>query len=273
MSLRIYAKLIGSKTIVERFSPKNLEPSDVVVIAVKDNYDPRDLLADEKYPSWFPVDVRTVGFYRDLPLIRNVCTTLQGFQGNVVVVTNPLDIFTTLVKYWLPKATVVGLGVSLDAARLYYKLAEHGISLGSWHSCPLAGEHGKRMVVLESLWKKPPAKLGLDKDALAKVLAESLETGPKIVAGLGYTLDDCVVAFTEDIRWICGITGARRFLFASYGDSKSATGQPLFMAKGHIMPFTKLTAQESGAILSAKNNNAEVIKKIMKHEAFMEYIH
>jgi hypothetical protein len=45
------------------------------------------------------------------------------------------------------------------------------------------------------------------------------------------------------------------------------------MAKGHIMPFTKLTAQESGAILSAKNNNAEVIKKIMKHEAFMEYIH
>ncbi len=275
MSLQVYGTLVGSRTTVGILNPAELSADDVVVIALKDNYDPRDLLSDEKYPGWFTVDVRTVGFRRDLPLVRNVCSMLRNFDGIVLVVTNPLDIFTNLVKHWLPKATVLGLGVSLDAARLYTTLIGHQVQVMSWHDCPLGGEHGKHSVVIESLWKRNPQALGIKGKQLSRLLSQALQVGPRIVAGLGYTLHDCVLVFVDDIRWICEQGATRKWLHASFASSEGATGRPLCFDNStcRILPFLGLATVEADLISKAGRRNARLVSRILGHPLFKEWCH
>jgi L-lactate dehydrogenase len=77
---------------------------------------------------------------------------LAGFDGVVVVVTNPVDVLVRVMAEasGLPPSRVIGTGTMLDTARLRQRLGERlDVSPGSIHA-QVVGEHGDSEVVLWS---------------------------------------------------------------------------------------------------------------------------
>jgi hypothetical protein len=269
LSLRIIAKLTNRQTSIDVLKKKDLAHADIIVIAVKDEYDPRDLLADEKYPAWFPKDVRTIGLRRDLPLVRNVCNLLSGYSGQVLVLTNPVDVVATFVKEWLPEADVLGLGVSLDAARLCYSLRELGVPVHSWRECPVAGEHGRDLIVLKSLWEEN-LRNSIDSAIIDRALQNSAKIGPDIVKGLGYTLHDCILVFFQDIQWLSEPHAGSDLMFGSLGNTEGSIGRPLVRSgdSGRLQAFEILADTEKTAIDQAREKVAELVVRIRQASEF-----
>ncbi len=93
-----------------------------------------------------PGETRTDLLQKNSDIIKSVVTEVMasGFQGVFLVVTNPVDTLTYLVKEisGLPAEQVIGSGTILDSARLRYKVAQTlDIHPKSVHAYQI-GEHG-----------------------------------------------------------------------------------------------------------------------------------
>jgi len=85
-------------------------------------------------------------------LVRNIAATLRGYQGLVVVVTNPVDVLTFefAKASGLPVERVLGTGTMLDTARLRHVVGRTlDIDAHSVHA-HVVGEHGDSEVALWS---------------------------------------------------------------------------------------------------------------------------
>jgi L-lactate dehydrogenase len=85
-------------------------------------------------------------------VVADIGRRLAGFDGIVVMVTNPVDVLVRVMTEasGLPPARVLGTGTMLDTARLRQMLGERlGIAPGSIHA-QVVGEHGDSEVVLWS---------------------------------------------------------------------------------------------------------------------------
>ncbi|HVE78938.1 MAG TPA: L-lactate dehydrogenase [Gemmatimonadaceae bacterium] len=83
---------------------------------------------------------------------RDIGRRLRGYEGLVVVVTNPVDVLTYVVteSSGLPPERVVGTGTMLDTARLRHVIGEElALDPRSIHA-QVVGEHGDSEVVLWS---------------------------------------------------------------------------------------------------------------------------
>lgn len=86
-------------------------------------------------------------------IVRSIGAHLHGFDGVVVVLTNPVDVLTQVMAdaSGLPPARVVGTGTMLDTARLRQLIGrELAIAPHSVHA-HVVGEHGDSEVVLWSV--------------------------------------------------------------------------------------------------------------------------
>ena len=276
LSLQIYGSIVQSGTQIDQLHWKSVDDCDLVVLVVKDDYDPRDLLQNESFPDWFPVDVRTVGFRRDAPLVRDVCSMLRNYTGTVVVLTNPLDVMTTFVHQWLPSAQVVGLGVSLDAARLAYMLSKSNVPISGRDECPVGGEHGKNIVLLKSLWNGKVAQNKPSQAILRKALKNAAGLGPKIVQGLGYALHDCAAIFSQDITTLLHLQrpSSSKFLCLSIGDSEAAIGRPVICLRNaqRFSIYSDILDEELKAITAAKNGIAQLVDQIRRSKRFHDMV-
>ena len=75
-----------------------------------------------------------------------------GFAGNILVVSNPVDVLTRVAQMHagLPEGRVFGSGTVLDTARLRYQLGEHlDVDNRSVHAF-IVGEHGDSEIALWS---------------------------------------------------------------------------------------------------------------------------
>jgi L-lactate dehydrogenase len=84
--------------------------------------------------------------------VRELGRTLRGYAGLVIVVTNPVDVLTSVMTQssGLPPERVIGTGTMLDTARLRYMLGEHlRLDPRSVHA-QVVGEHGDSEVILWS---------------------------------------------------------------------------------------------------------------------------
>ncbi|HUP45812.1 MAG TPA: L-lactate dehydrogenase [Thermoanaerobaculia bacterium] len=84
--------------------------------------------------------------------VRSIGQTFAGYEGLLVVVTNPVDVLTHVIREasGLPAARVIGTGTMLDTARLRQRLGEElRIDPRSVHA-QVVGEHGDSEVVLWS---------------------------------------------------------------------------------------------------------------------------
>ena len=85
-------------------------------------------------------------------ILRDLGTKLRGYEGLVVVVTNPVDVLTHVLteSSGLPPERVMGTGTMFDTARLRQALGEElRVDPHSVHA-QVVGEHGDSEVVLWS---------------------------------------------------------------------------------------------------------------------------
>ncbi|HJJ51324.1 MAG TPA: lactate dehydrogenase [Methanocorpusculum sp.] len=87
-------------------------------------------------------------FDRNLPIAKEAAELLKGFSGKLIVVTNPMDVFTWyFAKHTdLDEGQVVGFGGLLDSRRFNVALKSMGIEAKS----VVLGEHGEHQVPLFS---------------------------------------------------------------------------------------------------------------------------
>ncbi|MCC7054411.1 MAG: hypothetical protein IT355_14175 [Gemmatimonadaceae bacterium] len=85
-------------------------------------------------------------------IVREIGAALRGYEGLIVMVTNPVDVLTYVMRgsSGLPPERVIGTGTMLDTARLRQAISEEiGVDPRSVHA-QVVGEHGDSEVVLWS---------------------------------------------------------------------------------------------------------------------------
>lgn len=115
----------------------------------------------------------------------------SGFNGIVVVISNPVDVITSLVQYHtqFPKNRVIGTGTLLDTARMKRAVAAHfNIDPRSVYGYNL-GEHGNSQFTAWSQVrvKGQPIEKCVDKPLLETIAYEALSGGHTVFHGKKYT--------------------------------------------------------------------------------------
>jgi len=96
-------------------------------------------------------DVRMGGAAANAPLIRRIGEeVLRGYDGVVLVVTNPVDLMARLLAEASGSARVYGIGSSLDTARYRLLLARHLSVPAEAVRGHVIGEHGDAAVICAS---------------------------------------------------------------------------------------------------------------------------
>lgn len=90
------------------------------------------------------VKTRADLFDKNLPIAREAAEQLKGFSGKLIVITNPMDVFTWyFAKHaGLDEGQVVGFGGLLDSRRFTVALSSMGIK----EKGMVLGEHGENQV-------------------------------------------------------------------------------------------------------------------------------
>ena len=177
------------------------------------------------------------------------------------MVTNPVDIVASYVSRWLPEATVVGLGVSLDAARLAYILSGELRKRITRHMCPLGGEHGGNLVPLRALWDGSLlAQLAAHPECETEIL-KAERIGFTIVEDLGYSVHDCAVVFAEDVAWLsAGCNDSMGTV--SIWDETASIGWPVRFREGSLIKIRPLGKRERRSVREARDRVAAYLQAL-----------
>lgn len=262
-SLRMWSDLVDAKTELGSLEWQDLNKIDLVVIAVKENYDPRELFESESFPEWLPHDLRYVGLSRDIHQIRDICEKLRNYRGMMLVLTNPLDVMTCFAQAWVPKATVLGAGLTIDEARIKYFLSRVSGKKIRDLDCPVAGEHGPEVIPLFSMWNPTKQKLEKQGVNIGGVLKETSAFGINVVRDLGYTVQDCAVVFCNDIAWLLEEKPSPRCRCFSIFRNRVSVGWPVRVPKRGVVEVAPPSEVESDDITRA----GEKIKGIVTNAA------
>lgn len=266
LSLNIWASLIESKTSIKYYDIENINDIDLIIIALKEQYDPRELIQIEKNPGYIPHNLRYIGVMKDLPLILETCNPIKDYRGIIGVVTNPVDIMSTFVSEYVPNANVYGLGVSLDAARFCYFLRKlHNINVG-YDDTLMGGEHGGVIVPFFSLWS-----IDLEISTIAEsILDKAKNVGFEIVKYLGYSLHDCAHVFSKDIAWLLGEKDRAKYSAFSVYDDTCCIGLPVSNESNNVISKSILSQRENLQIESIKETFMKIINSIKEEIHFTD---
>jgi L-lactate dehydrogenase len=175
-------------------------------------------------------DVRMGGAAANAPVIRALATALRGYQGTVLVVTNPVDLMTRLFAETSGCPRVYGIGSNLDTSRYRIALA-HLLDVPApavyGH---VIGEHGDGAVVCASSTTVNGTPVSVP---LVEVRAE-LRTRPgRISAGVGRTRSGPAGAVLSALRKSLGLVDGTEELTTRHGDAwlgiplRFTAGQPV----------------------------------------------
>jgi malate/lactate dehydrogenase len=266
-SLQILSASRDISIPVARIAPALRSRMDIVVVALKDDYDPRRILAGRAYPRWIPQELRYAGLQHDAFLLARFARQWKNYAGIVAVITNPVDVVTGVLQRWLPRARVLGLGASLDSRRFRYALTrrEHRrVAGGDVH---VGGLHGGPLVPFRSLWPSRTQKM-VTHSEMQSCAKEAESLGIQIVKNLGYTLHDCVSSFCDDIEWlISGKAKSLRVFSTSWAGG--AVGVPFFRenAKTFITCLDALTNDERETLFRLASTTAPLVDRIASGDA------
>jgi malate/lactate dehydrogenase len=250
LSFQVASCLVNSRIRVLSLDYNRLNELDLIIICAKENYDPRQLIrADNSHAKWLPKNLRYVGFLNDYPLLKSICNNIKEFRGVVAVVTNPVEINTSLVAGWLPKARVVGLGASIDTSRFIFSLRQsysllndsryaevsgyssENNNIKADDACVLAGEHGFSLIPINGLWRQNKYIEHLSAQDINMHIDAAIKIGFTIVKSIGYTLYDCILPFLDDIRWLLDAGSQQYYRSFSVPIENSCTTRPIKIDK------------------------------------------
>lgn len=184
-------------------------------------------------------DVRMGGAAANAPAIRALGEVLRGYEGTVLVVTNPVDLMTRLFAETSRCPRVFGIGSNLDSARYRLTLARLLQVEAEAVDGHVIGEHGEGAVVCASSTTVNGQPVAVP---LPEVRAE-LRTRPgRISAGVGRTRSGPAGAVLSTLRKTLGLADGIEELTAPHrGDW---LGIPLRFTAGE--PIACLPALDSG---------------------------
>ncbi len=152
-------------------------------------------------------------------ITRAVGQSLRGFEGILVVVTNPVDVLTAIMveSTGLPPSRVIGTGTMLDTARLRQVLGrELELEPRAIHA-QVVGEHGDSEVVLWSGSRIGGVALrqwqGWSPEKESSIATEVRTAAYEIIQRKGATNHAIGLVTAALLRWI--LQGERRVLTIS----------------------------------------------------------
>ena len=196
----------------------------------------------------------------------------SGFDGIIVVATNPLDVMTCLtLKYSkLPKNKVIGSGTTLDTSRLRFILSEKtGINPKDIDAYVI-GEHGDSEFVPWSNVNVAYKKISdiLNKGELNAIEEEVRTSAYTIIEKKGatsYGIGMCLVMITSAILEDQNIV----LPVSSWDDENEVcVSTPAVIGKNGVKEkiFVPLTEEEEKKLTSSINTIKDAIKKLEEKE-------
>lgn len=211
-------------------------------------------------------------------ILKEVCLNIKKFapRAIVIIVTNPLDLmaYLALKVTGFPKNRVIGMGVSLDAAR-FANLISQELNLDPSDILPVViGAHGEGMLPLPSHTKIRGLSLekSLSKEKIDSLIKRTVGRGAEIVANLGSgsaffapsaAVAEMVKAIAKDEK---KILGACAYLDGEYGIKNICIGVQVCLGKNGIEDIIELELGDS-----EKNellNSAKSIQNLLKQLTF-----
>lgn len=264
LSLRLRAHAIKSKTKIEPLNWDNINNLDIIVICIKDNYDPRKALLQNELPDWLPHNLRYVGLLKDLPLLKLISNKLIDFKGLIAVITNPVEITTYFLKKFLPNSHVYGLGGCVDSSRLTFLInRDYNMDI-PWQNCPLIGEHGNELLSIKNIWSNDSRLRGFSYRAIDLLITETKSIGFEIVKNLGFSLQDCVPIFAENINWLLNDNINKDYVSLAVPSTNTCISKPIIVTKNNIVEFSNFTDSEISFIESIEARLSSLINIIQE---------
>lgn len=181
----------------------------------------------------------------------------SGFNGTIVVASNPVDIMTYVVQKvsGLPKEKVIGSGTILDTARLRFLISEYlGITSKNVHAY-IMGEHGDSSFVpwthayigsknlLEYLDEEHK-----DLNDLNEIYHQVQQSAYEIINrkhatyyGIGLSLNKLVLSILDDEHVILTVSAYQN---GEYGQEGLYVGTPCVITRNGIESIMKLHLNE-----------------------------
>lgn len=185
-------------------------------------------------------------------IVKSICSQVKKLAPDciLIIVTNPLDLMTRLalnVTGFKPNK-VIGMGLSLDAARFSNLISrELNVSNGDIEACVI-GSHGQGMIPLPEWTTVKGVRLSklLDAEKVLKLIEKTVDRGRYIVSLLGsgsaYFAPSAAVvslikAITKDEK---RVLGACAYLNGEYGLKDVCIGVPCRVGKEGIEKIVEL---------------------------------
>ncbi|MEU9796894.1 NAD(P)-binding domain-containing protein [Streptomyces sparsogenes] len=184
-------------------------------------------------------DVRMGGAVANAPAIQALGHTLRGYEGTVLVVTNPVDLMTRLFAETSGCPRVYGIGSNLDSARYRLTLAHLLQVAADAVDGHVIGEHGDSAVVCASSTTVNGQPVAVPR---AEVRAQLRARPGRISAGVGRTRCGPAGAVLSTLRKTLGLADGVEELTAPHGGDW--LGIPLHFTAGE--PIACLPALSPG---------------------------
>lgn len=261
------APVFGS-ALVRSGGYEDVKDSDVIIITAGVNRKPGETRLD--------LAGKNVGITKGI-----VDEIMKHYNGGVfVIVSNPVDVLTTLVQKWtgLPAEKVIGSGTSLDSVRFRQTLFElYGVDVKNIHAS-MIGEHGETQF---PFWSgafigsvpitKYPKKDGtyITKEEMEQIEHDVAKSGAFIIKNKGATYFGVASAVSEIVDAICGcknkiipVSMAKEEL---YGMKDVALSIPRIVGKSGIVADVPviLTEEEEAKMKKSAENVYSILKEFI----------
>jgi malate dehydrogenase len=195
-------------------------------------------------------------------IVKEICLGIKEISPSAIaiIVTNPLDLMTRLAISTLgfPACRVIGMGVSLDAARFANLISEELRCPASDVEAVVIGSHGEGMLPLPRFCKVKGECLekALDAAVIKRLVERTINRGAEIVSYLGSgsaffapsaAAAELVAAVAKDEKRLIGVSC---LLSGEYGISGACLGVPCRIGRGGIEEVIQLelNAEEKAAL-------------------------
>lgn len=259
------APVFGSAT-VKAGSYEDVKDSDIIIITAGVNRKPGETRLD--------LAGKNVGITKGI-----IDEIMKYYNGGIfIIVSNPVDVLTTLVQKWtgLPAEMVIGSGTSLDTVRLRQTLFNlFDVDVRNIHAL-MIGEHGETQF---PFWSgafigsvplmKYPKKDGtyLTEEELSQIETDVAKSGAFIIKNKGATYFGVSSAVSEIVDAICGcknkIIPVSMTKPEVYGYKDVALSVPRIIGKKGVVADVPvvLTAEEEERMKKSAANIYSILKE------------
>ena len=201
-------------------------------------------------------------------IVKSVVDNILKFSPNaiLVIVSNPMDTMTylTLKSTGLPKNRIIGMGGALDSSRFKCYLSKALNANANEVEGTVIGGHGDTTMIpltrFANYKGRPVADL-LDKDALAKVVADTMVGGATLTALLGtsawyapgaaaaYVVESIIHDQKKIVPCCVSLEG-------EYGQNDICIGVPVVLGKNGVEEIIDYKLNDEEKALFAKSADA-----------------